>query len=944
MLNQQTCHPYPDTCFTGAPSHYTSIPTNTTNANYRARMHEVVDRNPDLLLREMQFECVELGQEAADYKSWINKVEYLGAEGWTEYSGEWGSAADAHMGVEMERDELERLVERAMGGHSDVLEGESGLKRLVRWGLNGIQHVDSSQGKEKESVELRGDMGSWEDGAHVHICTECDAWDQEFRGMSECPSVVEKEMKHEYGSEYEEKCVKELRGRIAELGSEIKHLEGNLLTGCDLLHTTNPSEHERTAACNRTFSHNPVSSGRQKGTTCFPDDNTLNPNSSHHSSSKPQQHIPALRGGGCRSSSHSYNSLATEFDRVHTQLLQNACPSPPTAYTQACISVAGILQLRNAHLERQLSEYHEMYASAMQDLQWNVDMCAKLEERLEGVEEEKCRVAIELGFLKRRFAKQDTKETHVDSDGEGKKSEMPRESTDTSCKATEMPVSNPDPKLFIFYPSRSLIVLPSLPALILQFPKGTNLRQIQDLLNRKQELSPCEIMVRKIMIARDAMGIALPESLLDEAVRIGVPEGNEKVDNSVEIATWETVEDYGDGYVKFRPRSAERKEAQPPGTSDVDGRSLDFGEVFGDWEWSDDGGEETSVCSCMLCAEGLTLGLGNTANMYRPPVISVRGGGGDSEYNGSEECCVCRCACDSDSGDADEVEHEDEARNPWAQKRKASEEDWENDLRDEMNRPVWDPNVYSSRPNCVDHHPIAGYSCEDEELVHNDWQKAWDEQTAKEKTDSDKKVQPTIHHNTQPRRLDMPENHDEFDHLDFPSRRTEYDHQKNATAPRKCVALVGESSPSSTPSPYSSHQFYQTLPQKPQTTTPPLFKHATPSFATNKPQKARKMEGTEKPSTRLSKTVYELTGEHQCNSEDKVMEWLENRNVAPSITSDSSSSLATSIHVLSREYGFGGGGGGGGGGRISIVNNPNCTSRTYKARKSNSACRSRLYR
>jgi hypothetical protein len=416
-------------------------------------------------------------------------------------------------------------------------------------------------------------------------------------------TVMKKETEHEYGSAHEHRCTRDIWDRIEDLGGEIRGL-GKRIAGYKVLHTTNLKKPER-------IINHP---------------------------------IPTLRGGaGAPASpssfSNSYTSLGTDFDRIYTQLISNTfAPShqPPPAYTQAWISIASILELRNAYLETQLAEYKEMYASAMQDVEWNVGMCARLEEELESREAE-----------------------------DGNKAQQER----TNLQSLRIP--NPVeqmaenhlalyPPSFMFYPSRSLIVTLGLPAQTLQFAPGTTLRQIHDILaqphNEYLEEYPAARIVHDILATRKSMGITLPDGLCDEVVCICIPEKCGGVDDEVQIAAWETGGEWG----------KEEDEVVIEENVDEDDWGSHFEQFFSDFEWNGkgDGEEGTSVCSCTACAE--EMGSGNKSDLRGSLGISVREAGKEPEDDGSDGE-YCRCDSDSDSHDGDEVHHEDEAPSPWGE-------------------------------------------------------------------------------------------------------------------------------------------------------------------------------------------------------------------------------------------------------------------------------------
>jgi hypothetical protein len=516
--------------------------------------------------------------------------------------------------------------------------------------------------------------------------------------MSSPITVVEKGTEHEHGSAYESCSIREIQDRISDLGGAIKGL-GNLMMGYELLHTISRDKSQRTIACERTLPHSPKYTTLQKSSVNLANSTNYNSISSY---APPKRHtpIPTLRGGAATPPSPSYTSLATELDRIYSQLLSNTSHQLSSERTQAWSSVAGILQLRNAYLETQLAEYEEMYASALQDIKWNVDMCARLEDRLEAYEEEE-RAEVERECLKRTM-KQGKQEEDDEKDQKEDANNSPL-SSHTSNPGKEA-VENHVHPFFIFYPSRSLILIPGLPAQTLRFATGTTLQQIHDLLTQSHnnnnddflEISPTALIVRDILAARESMGIMLPDSLRDEVVCIRVPERCAGIDGDVRIAAWETVKEEGD---------EEDVVIEEDAGDDNWGSHCE--QYFNDCEWSGEGSieeEGMSVCSCTACAEEMEAG-------NKGPVgISVCKEGKDHEDDRSDEEC---CGCNSDSDDAKEVQHDDEARTPWG-KRKSPKKHCAIHFRGEMVQPRWDsvpflnhcPPYTTSRVD-ITHHRIS---------------------------------------------------------------------------------------------------------------------------------------------------------------------------------------------------------------------------------------------
>jgi hypothetical protein len=146
----------------------------------------------------------------------------------------------------------------------------------------------------------------------------------------------------------------------------------------------------------------------------------------------PRREEPSMRGGGVGETfrpipvpSESYIGLTEDFDGFYDQLVHNtltACgQNAQMACTETWVSVAGILQMRNRYLERQLEELKELHVSVVEDLKWNMEMLARLEDKLDTAEEEKAHALVELGLLKRSMQKEE-ETTH----GRGKREEVPR--------------------------------------------------------------------------------------------------------------------------------------------------------------------------------------------------------------------------------------------------------------------------------------------------------------------------------------------------------------------------------------------------------------------------------------------------------------------------------------------------------------------------------------
>lgn len=413
-----------------------------------------------------------------------------------------------------------------------------------------------------------------------------------------------------------------------------------------------------------------------------------------------EEQEPTMRGGGrdeipapIQAPSESYAGLAEEFDGIYDQLVRNtleACVKErPSACIMVWISVVGILRMRNTYLERQLEDLKEMHDSVVEDLKWNINVLARLEEDLHTAEEEKADALMELGFLKKSMERKDERDQYEGKETEAERpanptpnqgaSRTPKVPARPAFKESPMASSaklNADRELamsFYFYPLRSVIVLPGSPARILQFPQGTKLHDIRKILSHQHvndlETDTCAARVREIIEIRDGMGIDLPESLLDDVVLVGIPESHLAhimSDNTVRIAAWETFD--SDDYVEFVPRAPDNKRVtlvrNMPQLSNDD-RFIQLAHIVNSFDYRPGTENEelaNSVCSCNLCAADAMFD--SATDMKSPPIVSVRGGG--APYDDDEDNDYGYDSFDSD--DEDEVDHEDEANDPWEEK------------------------------------------------------------------------------------------------------------------------------------------------------------------------------------------------------------------------------------------------------------------------------------
>jgi hypothetical protein len=340
-----------------------------------------------------------------------------------------------------------------------------------------------------------------------------------------------------------------------------------------------------------------------------------------------------LRGGSSGTDTSHDASFAGEIDAMYDRLAQrydDYTQVPPREETW--LLILNKLQKRIRHLGRQLVEYKDMYASALEDVEWNV-------KRLAESEEAKANALVELGFAKKEI--RDTKKEIRDTNKEIRDTKKEIRDTKKDNKLVSMPLSTSQLQAsatcFYFYPSRSVVVIPGSPAQALQFPRGSN----------------------------------LSESLLDEAALISVPD-TPATDDSVQIAAWETVDNE---YVEFIPRQEETVPAARPvvaRTSSADAvatRSHELAHPINAFESFQGDSTTPSVCSCKSCAAELAP----DGHKHAPPTVSIRGGGDENEWDYYDDE-------DPEPYDEDDYEedivHEDDANDPWDAYRGGGKDDW----------------------------------------------------------------------------------------------------------------------------------------------------------------------------------------------------------------------------------------------------------------------------
>jgi hypothetical protein len=590
-----------------------------------------------------------------------------------------------------------------------------------------------------QQPEIRGGMGGQlEDEEHVYSYSKYKNWDQQSDEDKQHPSKL--------GPRANMDRIQGLRSRIEALKAELRQLEDKQRDENNWRHTTrldnslgtlvpnsegfdapagsvtvevdedtgdtqlHPSRsYELMPGCNNRGEYSPklpqmslnegspqVDGTQDLNSTAEDQEQARLPLDTSLLRSEEHQGVPSVRGGGehCFDSNHhrfdEYQSLAQDFDNIYSQLLQNTFSvygQAPSTCTQAWMSAADILLLRNRYLEQQFEQFKEMYDSIVEDLRWNMDALSRLEDEAEVLKEEKANAFMELGFLKRRMEKDKHKE-HRSEDVERQLTPFnpcQRQGLDdyfpSGAGLHELPAlpgldthtHEGSSSSFYFYPSRSLIVVPGSPAQILKFERGVTLHDIREMVNAQHKSGtksePGVSLIRDILNIRDQMGIELPEPLADEAVMISVPQPRQQTENiehAIKVAAWESMDD--DEHVDFIPRKRNIKQdahhsgvVLPHNERLLPDNSLRAQNAFDSFQFSDNGELEEPLCSCTPCTNPLYTAM----NPYAPIPGNAGGPGGESNSE-NERFSV---DCDSDGEAYGEVNHEDEAARPLGEER-----------------------------------------------------------------------------------------------------------------------------------------------------------------------------------------------------------------------------------------------------------------------------------
>jgi hypothetical protein len=555
-------------------------------------------------------------------------------------------------------------------------------------------HIDSVHRAYEPLAELRGGMGGeLEDDVHVYGSAEYKNWDEVDAieaGRCCCGTDTETQASREAFDNF-----------LDELGAQIDKLEREV----EILERARKQEYEQF----RRVSMKGLPSDYE--TFCEEDmDNTASYTPSHN------LNVSLMRGGSgthhgepIQVLSDEYRGLTEDFDRIYDQLLQStveACgQTPPSKCTQAWMHVAQILLYRNRYLERQMEESRELDVSLVEDVQWHMNQLAELEETLETIKEERAAALTELGFSKRRLARvAEALESSVPSPFARQSQPSQKETTpnrklsrvgddqqhrlthDSKADPVELPW---DPKIdtlsyadlnasgipdtsFVFYPKSSTV---SFPSCVFQFSRHTTLPDIRTtmLYRRHNGLhnNPYGARILEIMIARENLGIDLPDSLNDERVVISVPTVNGKMlaDQDVRIKVWETA---GHGYDGVREGSGFEGDLIGSKTHQAGTNSNDKnnkitmaeyerepeGDLIGSRGYGADDVAQglESLCSCDVCETSEHNGFAAVTNPYAVTAAL------ESSYDGNEdvrvsEQHVCPCTFEENPPVMPEIPH-----------------------------------------------------------------------------------------------------------------------------------------------------------------------------------------------------------------------------------------------------------------------------------------------
>lgn len=172
-----------------------------------------------------------------------------------------------------------------------------------------------------------------------------------------------------------------------------------------------------------------------------------------------------------------------------------------------------------------------------------------------------------------------------------------------------------------------------------QFPFGTTIHDVYKTLSHQHkynmESDPWSSRVQEIMAIRDEMGIGLPETLPDEAILVILPRKSRQMDSSVKIAAWETM---NDEYIESRPGDYDAGWAPASHSNINETRFSSITDGNDSFDNRSDGvlaSLSASICFCNTCTPSSKLNIIKDSNYF--PIVSIRGGNGDSDEGGNQE-------------------------------------------------------------------------------------------------------------------------------------------------------------------------------------------------------------------------------------------------------------------------------------------------------------------
>ncbi|KAI4615557.1 uncharacterized protein J4E87_009015 [Alternaria ethzedia] len=393
-----------------------------------------------------------------------------------------------------------------------------------------------------------------------------------------------------------------------------------------------------------------------------------------------------IRGGSGYETDPSFQneSAANDSSSVFEQLMQEAaalCVGPPISQRgDFWMTLANVLQTRNCFLERELENFKELNHSLIQDLHWQMDVQVEMEERVEAALVEKNAIAEDLEVLKARLMhliESDTSRTvRADDKEDGVLiDEIPVESPGlgtmrggnedpsspvTSTKNTTLPAfpSDPSPacatikaKSFDFHPKESIINFAGASPHLYQFPHRSTLPEICRILeidDGEESLTndPYIARVLEIMKIREEMGIELPENVSDERITISICDvpSDCHLDRETKIAAWKVNEEDVDVLGKLltkldidlkTSKSSTNTSVRTASSEEEQDYYEDIGDLINSLNDAVKDDFETSspkFCTCQIHPVNDSESFSETKEVKQHCLLSVRGGGSDSEY------------------------------------------------------------------------------------------------------------------------------------------------------------------------------------------------------------------------------------------------------------------------------------------------------------------------